>query len=148
MKIIIEYLKNLFKKDPYNIIKKETINYKYIKSKDITVSTIMPDIKSYNKHLKKVLENDIFNSIEYKNIKQVSENKLYYSKLLYFCSDNGKMLSNVDIEVKEFFLLTDKLILEFNRLKKYKSDVIDYKFNIRLLQPYIINIESIRRCFI
>lgn len=147
LKEAIEYFKNLFKKDKYEFIKKEKINYNYIKTIDVNIGFILPDIILYNKHLKKLLENDIFNDFEYRHIKAITANTLVYKNLLWWCSDNGKVLNNLDKEIKQFFLLTDELIFEFNRLKKFKGNNPDYKFNIRQLQPYIINIETIRGCF-
>jgi hypothetical protein len=45
-------------------------------------------------------------------------------------------------------LLSNELIKKYELMVKYRNEDVEYKYNIRALQPYIINLVSIRKCLL
>ena len=41
-----------------------------------------------------------------------------------------------------------ELIKKYELMVKYRNEDVEYKYNIRALQPYIINLVSIRKCLL
>lgn len=75
-----------------------------------------------------------------KTIRTSTYNLLYIKD---WCVDNDRYLNDLNLSITEFISTTDKFILEFNKLMAMnKTDTLF--FNTGRLQPYIINIESIR----
>lgn len=138
---ILKYVKLFFGK------KKIIYTYDKIRSVNKELTFLLDDIVKYNKHLDLLLKsNNFLEDIEYKNVLKISNDRIFVKDLLYWCSDKNKVLDNLDKEVHTFLKLSEELITKFNLLKEIKKNEVEFKFNIRLIQPYIINLESIRGC--
>lgn len=136
---LLKKIKSLFFK------KKITYSYKLLKESDKILDFILPDIIAYNNNIKKILkDNNFLEDSEYKHIIKISSETITNKKIYYWCSNKGKKIDNVDKEIKEFLKLSNEFIKRFNTLKNIKQNDNLFKFNIRLLQPYIINLETIR----
>ncbi len=136
---LLKKIKSLFFK------KKITYSYKLLKESDKILDFILPDIIAYNNNIKKILkDNNFLEDSEYKHIIKISSETISSKKIYYWCSNHGKRLDNLDKEIIEFLKLSNEFIKRFNTLKNIKQNDNLFKFNIRLLQPYIINLETIR----
>lgn len=139
MKNIINKLLSYFKKDTF------IFTYEVLKKDNKKISFIIDNIVDFNNHMELVLkDNDFILDKEYKHILKISEDKIKTFRLIYWVTNKGNILTNPDSEIKRFLSLTDEMLKKFYILKQYKSDDNSYKFNIRLIQPYIINIELIK----
>ena len=67
---------------------------------------------------------------------------------IYYLSNDNKKIPDLNIVIKEFMLLSNELIKKYELMVKYRNDDVEYKYNIRALQPYIINLVSIRKCLL
>lgn len=140
-KKLIGKIKSFFIKD------KIIYTYDKIRSVNKELTFLLDDIVKYNKHLDLLLKsNNFLEDLEYKNVLKISNDRIFVKDLLYWCSDKNKVLDNLDKEVHTFLKLSEELITKFNLLKELKKNEVEFKFNIRLIQPYIINLESIRGC--
>lgn len=120
-------------------------NYKKLKTFNKEMDFILPDIIAYNNNLELILkDNDFLKDVDYKHIIKISAETISKKELYYWCSNNDKKLEDVNKEIHLFLNLSETFIKNFYLLKKIKQNDNLYKFNIRLLQPYIINLESIR----
>lgn len=136
---LIKKIKSFLKDDnfiyTYEILKKDKKDIKFI----------IGNIIEFNNNLENILkDNDFIKDKEYKHILKISEDKITSTRVLYWVTDKGKIINNPDVEIKRFLLLSEELLKRFFILKKHKGDDNNFKFNIRLLQPYIINIELIK----
>ena len=121
--------------------------FSYEELKDITndIYFVYKDIVSCNEKINNLIKLDIFTitRIDWhlEEFKAEPEN----TKLLYWVSDNGKILENENLHIQEFIRCSSILCKEFNKLKKFKKKDTKYNFNIRILQPYITNIIAVRQ---
>ncbi len=140
----MNFLKKIFK-----FFFKEKTVYTYDKLiKDRTnIDVILPDIVSYNKNISKILSNNnILEDTDYKFVPKISSETIKTTILYCWCVDtNGKRLLDLNKEIYLFLNLSEELIKQFNIMKKLKENDNLFKFNIRQLQPYIINLEDIRK---
>lgn len=138
----MEFFKKLFR-----FFFKEKVIYSYDKLiKDfVSVDIVLPDIITYNKNINKILtNNNLLEDTEYKFIPKISNETIKNTVIYCWCTDNGKKLEDVNKEIQLFLSLSEELIKQFNTLKRLKQNDNLFKFNIRQLQPYIINLENIR----
>lgn len=137
----------LFKKIKSMFIKENIeYNYSYIKSISKVLDFYLPDIVSYNKNLKLLLNNNNFlEDAEYQHVIKISAETHKRLELLYWCTNGNKKLDDLNKEVQTFLSLSKEVITKFNTMKVIKQNDNLFKFNIRTLQPYIINLENIRK---
>lgn len=106
---------------------------------------INTNIIKYNQNLKEILKNNFDLPDDYVSVKKVNTEYLHTKTLLLWMTNDDKPIDNLDSAVKEFILLSNELLRKYDVLIKYKKDVADYRFNIRMIQPYIINLVDIRK---
>lgn len=127
---------------------KEKKIYSYdvlIRDHKAIVEIVLPDILSYNKNIEKILNNNnLLEDTEYKFIPKINAETTRTNMLYSWCTDHGRRLEDVNKEIQNFLRLSDELIKKFNTMKRLKQNDNLFKFNIRQLQPYIINLENIR----
>lgn len=147
MRKIIDFLTSYFKTDNDIITGKLIkLKYNYELLKDVTMDLIVVDgdIIKANSIIEKIIKYDFLEDIEIPvpNITEASYKKV---RLLYWATDDLTKLSDLDKEIKRFINLSNDLINKFNALKFKNPNGNFYKYNIRRLQPYIINIVEIRK---
>lgn len=139
----MKFLKRIFR-----FFFKEKIVYSYdvlIRDHKAIVEIVLPDILSYNKNIEKILNNNnLLEDTEYKFIPKINAETTRTNMLYSWCTDHGRRLEDVNKEIQKFLNLSNELIKQFNTMKKLKQNDNLFKFNIRQLQPYIINLENIR----
>lgn len=139
----MKFLKRIFR-----FFFKEKIVYSYdvlIRDHKAIVEIVLPDILSYNKNIEKILNNNnLLEDTEYKFIPKINAETTRTNMLYSWCTDHGRRLEDVNKEIQNFLRLSDELIKQFNTMKRLKQNDNLFKFNIRQLQPYIINLENIR----
>lgn len=142
---MIDKLKKLFSflqnTNDFDKIKNTVYTYKNL---DNTIKIVSPhrDIVEFNKAITKILELDLFTTYLDKNkLIPISNN---YLTLKYWCTDNSRMLNDIN---KELLILCDnsKLLLSrYKQLNKLKRSNTIISFNTRELKRYIINIEQVK----
>lgn len=127
----------------YNLIKKV---FSYSELKDVSGNNyyIYKDIVTCNKKINNLIKLDIFTITRLDWHLEDFEAEPVTKKLIYWVSDNGSILENENLHIQEFIRCSSILCKEFEKLKNFKKKDIKYNFNIRLLQPYITNIISVR----
>lgn len=127
---------------------KEKKVYSYdvlIRDHKAIVEIVLEDIVTYNKNIEKILNNNnLLEDTDYKFIPKINAETTRTNMLYSWCTDHGRRLEDVNKEIYKFLSLSDELIKQFNTMKKLKQNDNLFKFNIRQLQPYIINLENIR----
>lgn len=147
LEMISYYFADEFKKESM-LLKNKIYTYKLLRANTKDVYFISKDIITFNKNLRLLLkDNDFESSEDFKHIIKVNNN-LQLKSIYLWSTDNNSTLNNLDEVIKEFISLSEELLRKHSILIKYKKTVIEYQFNIRLLQPYITNIVDIRRCLL
>lgn len=127
---------------------KEKKVYSYdvlIRDHKTIIEIVLQDIVTYNKNIEKILNNNnLLEDTDYKFIPKINAETTRTNMLYSWCTDHGRRLDDVNKEIYKFLSLSDELIKQFNTMKKLKQNDNLFKFNIRQLQPYIINLENIR----
>lgn len=127
---------------------KEKKVYSYdvlIRDHKAIIEIVLQDIVTYNKNIEKILNNNnLLEDTDYKFIPKINAETTRTNMLYSWCTDHGRRLDDVNKEIYRFLKLSDELIKQFNTMKKLKQNDNLFKFNIRQLQPYIINLENIR----
>ncbi len=127
---------------------KEKKVYSYdvlIRDHKTIIEIVLQDIVTYNKNIEKILNNNnLLEDTDYKFIPKINAETTRTNMLYSWCTDHGRRLDDVNKEIYKFLNLSDELIKQFNTMKKLKQNDNLFKFNIRQLQPYIINLENIR----
>ena len=127
---------------------KEKKVYSYdvlIRDHKAIIEIVLQDIVTYNKNIEKILNNNnLLEDTDYKFIPKINAETTRTNMLYSWCTDHGRRLDDVNKEIYRFLKLSDELIKQFNTMKKLKQNDNLFKFNIRQLQPYNINLENIR----
>lgn len=147
LEMISYYFADEFKKQSI-LLNKKIYTYKVLRVNPKNIYFISKDIIAFNKNLTLLLkDNDFESPDDFKHVIKVNNN-LQLKSIYLWSTDNNSTLNNLDIVIKEFISLSEELLRRHSMLVKYKKGVIEYQFNIRLLQPYITNIVDIRRCLL
>lgn len=147
LEMISYYFADEFKKQSI-LLNKKIYTYKVLRVNPKNIYFISKDIIAFNKNLTLLLkDNDFESPDDFKHVIKVNNN-LQLKSIYLWSTDNNSTLNNLDIVIKEFISLSEELLKRHSMLVKYKKGVIEYQFNIRLLQPYITNIVDIRRCLL
>ena len=147
LEMISYYFADEFKKQSI-LLNKKIHTYKVLRVNPKNIYFISKDIIAFNKNLTLLLkDNDFESPDDFKHVIKVNNN-LQLKSIYLWSTDNNSTLNNLDIVIKEFISLSEELLRRHSMLVKYKKGVIEYQFNIRLLQPYITNIVDIRRCLL
>jgi hypothetical protein len=147
LEMISYYFADEFKKQSL-LLNKKIYTYKLLRVNPKSIYFITKDIITFNKNLKLLLkDNDFESPDDFKHVIKVNNN-LQLKSIYLWSTDNNSTLDNLDFIIKEFISLSEELLRRHSMLVKYKKGVIEYQFNIRLLQPYITNIVDIRRCLL
>ncbi len=147
MKKIIEYLSSYFRSETEVITKKlnrMVIDYNKLKNSNVVLNSVEPNIITSIENMEKLLKNDFLKDviIEVPNIVESNYKEI---KVLYWFTDNYEKIKDLNSTVKKFIQLSNNLIKKYEDLKANKMEGNYYKYNIRRLQPYIINIVEIRK---
>lgn len=147
LEMISYYFADEFKKQSI-LLNKKIYTYKVLRVNPKNIYFISKDIIAFNKNLTLLLkDNDFESPDDFKHVIKVNNN-LQLKSIYLWSTDNNSTLNNLDVVIKEFISLSEELLKRHSMLVKYKKGVIEYQFNIRLLQPYITNIVDIRRCLL
>lgn len=147
LEMISYYFADEFKKQSI-LLNKKIYTYKVLRVNPKNIYFISKDIIAFNKNLTLLLkDNDFESPDDFKHVIKVNNN-LQLKSIYLWSTDNNSTLNNLDVIIKEFISLSEELLRRHSMLVKYKKGVIEYQFNIRLLQPYITNIVDIRRCLL
>ena len=147
LEMISYYFADEFKKQSI-LLNKKIYTYKVLRVNPKNIYFISKDIIAFNKNLTLLLkDNDFESPDDFKHVIKVNNN-LQLKSIYLWSTDNNSTLNNLDVVIKEFISLSEELLRRHSMLIKYKKGVIEYQFNIRLLQPYITNIVDIRRCLL
>lgn len=147
LEMISYYFADEFKKQSI-LLNKKIYTYKVLRVNPKNIYFISKDIIAFNKNLTLLLkDNDFESPDDFKHVIKVNNN-LQLKSIYLWSTDNNSTLNNLDVVIKEFISLSEELLRRHSMLVKYKKGVIEYQFNIRLLQPYITNIVDIRRCLL
>lgn len=147
LEMISYYFADEFKKQSI-LLNKKIYTYKVLRVNPKNIYFISKDIIAFNKNLTLLLkDNDFESPDDFKHVIKVNNN-LQLKSIYLWSTDNNSTLNNLDFIIKEFISLSEELLRRHSMLIKYKKGVIEYQFNIRLLQPYITNIVDIRRCLL
>lgn len=147
LEMISYYFADEFKKQSI-LLNKKIYTYKVLRVNPKNIYFISKDIIAFNKNLTLLLkDNDFESPDDFKHVIKVNNN-LQLKSIYLWSTDNNSTLNNLDVVIKEFISLSEELLRRHSILVKYKKGVIEYQFNIRLLQPYITNIVDIRRCLL
>lgn len=147
LEMISYYFADEFKKQSV-LLNKKIYTYKVLRVNPKNIYFISKDIIAFNKNLTLLLkDNDFESPDDFKHVIKVNNN-LQLKSIYLWSTDNNSTLNNLDVVIKEFISLSEELLRRHSMLVKYKKGVIEYQFNIRLLQPYITNIVDIRRCLL
>lgn len=147
LEMISYYFADEFKKQSI-LLNKKIYTYKVLRVNPKNIYFISKDIIAFNKNLTLLLkDNDFESPDDLKHVIKVNNN-LQLKSIYLWSTDNNSTLNNLDVVIKEFISLSEELLRRHSMLVKYKKGVIEYQFNIRLLQPYITNIVDIRRCLL
>jgi len=127
-----------------------TFNFKYSDIKDINIKYefIDKDIITSIQKIKLLLKNNFNNGSDLEDIPKVRSVDYVNQKIIYYLSNDNKKIHDLNIVIKEFMLLSNELIKKYELMVKYRNEDVEYKYNIRALQPYIINLVSIRKCLL
>ena len=128
----------------------KTFNFKYSDIKDINIKYefIDKDIITSIQKIKLLLKNNFNNGSDLEDIPKVRSVDYVNQKIIYYLSNDNKKIPDLNIVIKEFMLLSNELIKKYELMVKYRNEDVEYKYNIRALQPYIINLVSIRKCLL
>ena len=147
LEMISYYFADEFKKQSI-LLNKKIYTYKVLRVNPKNIYFISKDIIAFNKNLTLLLkDNDFESPDDFKHVIKVNNN-LQLKSIYLWSTDNNSTVNNLDVVIKEFISLSEELLRRHSMLVKYKKGVIEYQFNIRLLQPYITNIVDIRRCLL
>ena len=147
MKKIIEYLSSYFRSETEVITKKlnsMVIDYNKLKNSNVVLNSVEPNIITSIENMEKLLKNDFLKD-EAIDVPNIVESNYKEIKILYWCTDDYNKIKDLDSTIKKFVKLSNDLITKFEALKFIKVGGHYYKYNIRRLQPYIINIVEIRK---
>lgn len=147
MKKIIEYLSSYFRSETEVITKKlnsMVIDYNKLKNSNVVLNSVEPNIITSIENMEKLLKNDFLKDviIEVPNIMESSYKEI---KVLYWFTNDYEKIKDLNGTVKKFIQLSNIIIKNYEALKSNKKEGEYYKYNIRRLQPYIINIVEIRK---
>ena len=147
MKKIIVYLSSYFRTETEVITKKlnrMVIDYNKLKNSNVVLNSVEPNIITSIENMEKLLKNDFLKDviIEVPNIMESSYKEI---KVLYWFTNDYEKIKDLNGTVKKFIQLSNNLIKNYEALKSNKKEGEYYKYNIRRLQPYIINIVEIRK---
>ena len=151
LKKLIGKIKSFFIKD------KVVYTYDILYAITDNIDVVLPDIVSYNTVIKNILkDNDLLNNSDYKHIPKMNGSTIRPAMLSGWCIGGVKMtkingvickdqlIKDINKEINLFLNLSDKLINQFNTLKEIKKNEVEFKYNIRLVEPFITNIGNIR----
>ena len=144
---IISKLLNFFKSDneiDADNLKKIVYDYTFFKDDYSTVSVIDKDIKISIDTIKKINEFDFLadDIIEVQDIKESSYKTV---RFFYWLTNDMEKFEDLDTVIKDYINCSSLLITKFNALRFIAENNKYRKYNIRRLQPYIINIVEIRK---
>ena len=98
------------------------------------------DVVEYIKALETILNQDLYN----KHLDKYT--MLNYSKdsitIKHWFTNKGRLI-DINYEYSLWLELSNKLITEFDKLNRIKKSNTIVSFNIRKLQPYVLNIKEI-----
>lgn len=150
----MEFLKKLFS---WFFKEKVVYTYDMLYANNDNFTIVLPNIVSYNKVISNILkDNDLLNDREYKHIPKMNRTTMKSTMLSGWCM-NGlvndsvskeQLLKDINKEIKLFLKLSGNLIDQFNKLKEVKKYDNNFKYNIRILEPFILNLGYIRYMFI
>lgn len=136
---IIKYLKNLWlERDNRLVIKNTSYSYKTINNiKEIKF--INRDILTSINLLSKLMSIDL-TTIPLE--RHMLPEEPHICTLSRWCTDNGRVISDLDSKIHDWYVLSTKLKDTCKRLETLKKGNTIISFNLRKLQPYIINTEQ------
>ena len=136
-----QWLLNIIKSLFYKQNKPINLNYQQLDNiKEIVF--LHKDIVKYIKALDTMLNQDLYN----KHLDKYA--MLSYSKnsttIKHWFTNNGRLI-DINYEYSKWIELTTWLVSEFDKLNRIKKGNTIVSFNIRKLQPYIVNIKEIKQ---
>lgn len=136
-----QWLLNIIKSLFYKQNKPINLNYQQLDNiKEIVF--LHKDVVEYIKALDTILNQDLYN----KHLDKYT--MLNYSKnsitIKHWFTNNGRLI-DINYEYYKWLELSSRLVSEFDKLNRIKKGNTMVSFNIRKLQPYIVNIKEIKQ---